>query len=172
MCMTFSNCKGKEQSCQSQLYNVDTINTLCRHNNKTYIMTSKSYIMTSKIRYDINKYFITSKSSSWRQKVCCGQKVRQYIKKFVITSKYVTKSKSASWCQQYLVTSEITPWRQKVRLDVNNTSWRQSICQKSSSWRQKVKGTMLCHIKVIADRRIDTHRQPQYNGFATASRLN
>ena len=178
--MTFSNCKRKQQSCQSQLYNMYNINTLCRLNNNK-MSRRKTLVMTSKSSSWCYKHATTSKSSSWRQKYFMTSKSLSYdVKK---SSSWHNKSchdiKNTSWSQKVRHDVKSTLWCQKVRHGVNNMSWRQQVrhdvkkrhdvkmfgmTSKSSSWRQTIRHngkkcvmasksyrTMLCHLKVIAD---------------------
>ena len=161
--MTFSNCKRKQQSCQSQLYNMDNINMLCGHNNK--------------ICHDVKKYFTTSKTTSWRQKVCHDVKklVHHGVAKLFMTSKslslcqiYVTTPKSSSGsqtvhheCQKYVTTSKSLSWCKKYVTMSKSSSWRQKVCpdDKKYGMMWKCYWTMLCHLKVITDRHTG-RRQP------------
>ena len=141
--------------------------------------------MTSKIRHDVNKYVITSKwhddvkakvcqkyvmtskISSWRQKVRHDVKntywrqsyiimsqIRYDIKKFVITSKrksghkirHLVKVilwhqryvKNMSWHQKFVMTSKVCC---DVKKDIKVTPWRQyyAMMSKSTSLRHKLR---------------------------------
>ena len=99
-----------------------------RHSAKTFVTTKMCHAINTswcyKVRHDVNtrhddqKFVITYKSSSWRQKV------RHDVKMFVM------KSKSLSWSQQHVMTWKVKnmskfshevkhiSWRHKVRYDI------------------------------------------------------
>ena len=83
----------------------------------------KKFSMTSKTRHDI-KCVVTSKSSSWRQKVCqwC-QKVRHDIKNTSWRQRNVITSKTRHEVKKCIMTSWRTFWRHDA-LDVMTLLWR------------------------------------------------
>ena len=107
-----------------------------------HVITSKSSlwlrydVMKSKTNYDVKKFAMRLKSSSWCQKHVMMTKVASLL---FMTSKRRHVVKNTSWRQKYVMTSKSSSCSQKYIMMSKRWSWSQKhgMTSKSSLWLQK-----------------------------------